>query len=112
MVRAAVNAETHANGNALLDDEIDAPTDIFPQRMYTHVTLMGHAVMLGLTWPFSLFTGALALSNGGLGGAVWVFLGVCLGMSTVVLSMAEMASLYVLLSPLKFTREIGETVVS
>jgi hypothetical protein len=38
-------------------------------------------------------TGTLALLNGGPAGAVWVFLGVACGMFTVVISMAEMASM-------------------
>ena len=38
-------------------------------------------------------TGTLSLTNGGPAGAIWVFLGVICGMFTVVLSMAEMASL-------------------
>jgi amino acid transporter len=38
-------------------------------------------------------TGTLALTNGGPAGAIWVFLGVACGMFTVVLSMAEMASM-------------------
>jgi hypothetical protein len=40
-------------------------------------------------------TGAYSLTNGGPAGTIWVFLGVCVTMSTVVLSMAEMASMYV-----------------
>jgi hypothetical protein len=40
-------------------------------------------------------TGTLSLTNGGPAGAIWVFLGVCFGMFTCVLSMAEMASMYV-----------------
>lgn len=43
-------------------------------------------------------TGALALTNGGIAGAIWVFLGVCFGMFSVVVSMAEMASMYVIRS--------------
>lgn len=38
-------------------------------------------------------TGALALTNGGAAGAVWVFLAVAVGMFSVVVSMAEMASM-------------------
>ena len=38
-------------------------------------------------------TGTLTLTNGGPAGAIWVFLGVCIGMFTSVLSLAEMASL-------------------
>ena len=43
--------------------------------------------------PYS--TGTLSLTNGGPAGAIWVFLAVCLGMGSSVLSMAEMASLLV-----------------
>ncbi len=44
----------------------------------------------------SVSTGTLALTNGGPAGAIWVFLAVAIGMFTVVLSMAEMASMYTL----------------
>ena len=47
----------------------------------------------------TLSTGTLALTNGGPAGAIWVFLAVAIGMFTVVLSMAEMASMYVLHHP-------------
>ncbi|KMP04932.1 GABA permease [Coccidioides immitis RMSCC 2394] len=46
-------------------------------RVYTTITLAGYSVILGLTWPFSLFTAALSLTNGGPAGAVWVYVGVC-----------------------------------
>jgi hypothetical protein len=41
----------------------------------------------------SYSTGAYSLTNGGPAGTIWVFLGVCVTMFTVVLSMAEMASM-------------------
>lgn len=62
-------------------------------RVFSYITVVGYAIVLAQTWPFSLFTGALTLSNGGPGGVIWVFVGVCIGMVPVVLSMAEMASL-------------------
>jgi hypothetical protein len=40
---------------------------------------------------------ALSLMNGGTAGGIWMFLTVCVGMFFVVLSMAEMASMYVML---------------
>jgi len=40
---------------------------------------------------------ALSLMNGGTAGGIWMFLVVCVGMFFVVLSMAEMASMYVML---------------
>lgn len=43
-------------------------------------------------------TGTLSLTNGGPAGAIWVYLGTCVGMSTVVISMAELASMYLLSS--------------
>ncbi|KAJ9667320.1 hypothetical protein H2201_002521 [Coniosporium apollinis] len=62
-------------------------------RLYTCMTLVGYAVIVGLAWPFALVTGALALTNGGAAGAIWVFLAVAVGMFSVVVSMAEMASI-------------------
>ena len=38
-------------------------------------------------------TGALSLTNGGAAGAIWVFFAVAIGMFSVVVSMAEMASM-------------------
>jgi choline transport protein len=38
----------------------------------------------------------IPLTNGGLGGAIFVFLGTSIGMGFVITSMAEMASMYVL----------------
>lgn len=37
----------------------------------------------------------IPLTNGGLGGAICVFLGTSIGMGFVITSMAEMASMYV-----------------
>jgi hypothetical protein len=84
------------------------------KRLYSTITLVGYAAIVGLTWPFALVyvrllplswtkcyllilfsTGTLALTNGGPAGAVWVFLAVACGMFTVVVSMAEMASMLV-----------------
>ena len=49
--------------------------------------------MLGLTWEFSLVGSVFSLSNGGTAGAIWLTFVVCCGMCTVMLSMAEMASM-------------------
>ncbi len=46
-----------------------------------------------LLTPNTYSTSASSLANGGPAGNVWVFLGVCVTMLTVVLSMAEMASM-------------------
>ncbi|KAF7511450.1 hypothetical protein GJ744_004639 [Endocarpon pusillum] len=62
-------------------------------RVYSVVTLVGYAAIIGMTWPFALITGTLSLTNGGPAGAIWVFLGVCFGMFMCVLSMAEIASI-------------------
>lgn len=66
---------------------------IVSKRLHSRTTLTGYAALIGLTWPFALITGTLSLTNGGTAGAVWVFLGVSVGMFSVVLSMAEMASM-------------------
>ncbi|KAF2395912.1 amino acid transporter [Trichodelitschia bisporula] len=62
-------------------------------RLFSVTTLVGYAVMVAMTWPFGMITGAYSLMNGGPAGVVWVFLAVCVGLFTVVLSMAEMASI-------------------
>lgn len=80
------------------------------QRVYSVATLVGYAVIVAMTWPLAMMygvpalnfhdhslrlnsTSASSLANGGPAGNVWVFLGVCVTMLTVVLSMAEMASM-------------------
>lgn len=49
--------------------------------------------MLGLTWEFSLVLAVFSLPNGGPAGSIWMAVIVSSGMSMVVLSMAEMASM-------------------
>lgn len=63
------------------------------QRRFRFFSIVGYAVILGLTWEFSLVTSVFSLSNGGPAGAIWLNLFVCCGMSTVMLSMAEVASM-------------------
>lgn len=65
----------------------------FRQRRFRFFSIVGYAVILGLTWEFSLVTSVFSLSNGGPAGAIWLNLFVCCGMSTVMLSMAEVASM-------------------
>lgn len=45
------------------------------------------------TWEWGLASGVFSLTNGGTAGAIWMFLITCFGMSFVMLSMAEMASI-------------------
>jgi choline transport protein len=54
---------------------------------------VGYIIVLGLTWEFSIVTSVFSLANGGTAGAIWLVLIVTFGMFTVMLSMAEMASM-------------------
>ncbi|KAK3723476.1 hypothetical protein LTR37_001728 [Vermiconidia calcicola] len=63
------------------------------KRRFRFFSIVGYVIVLGLTWEFSLALGAFSLSNGGTAGAIWLTFVVCCGMSMVVLSMAEMASM-------------------
>lgn len=63
------------------------------KRRFRFFSIVGYVIVLGLTWEFSLVVGAFSLANGGAAGAIWLTLFVCCGMSTVMLSMAEIASM-------------------
>jgi len=45
------------------------------------------------TWEIQLGVAVFGLQNGGTAGIIWVYLATALGFGTVVLSMAEMASM-------------------
>lgn len=68
-------------------------TDWFPQRRFRFFSIVGYIIVLGLTWEFSIVTSVFSLANGGTAGAIWLVLVVTFGMFTVMLSMAEMASM-------------------
>ncbi|OCK79331.1 amino acid transporter [Lepidopterella palustris CBS 459.81] len=63
------------------------------RRNFRFFSIFGYAVILGNTWEFALVLGAMALTNGGTAGGIWMFLTVCVGMFFCMLSMAEMASM-------------------
>ena len=63
------------------------------RRVFHFGSIVSFAVMLGCSWEYVFVNGVLSLPNGGTAGSVWVFLAACCGMSFVVLSMAEMASI-------------------
>jgi amino acid permease len=62
-------------------------------RRFTSLTVFGFACILGATWEYALVTSLAALTNGGSGGVIWLFFAVMFGMFSVVLSLAEMASI-------------------
>lgn len=62
-------------------------------RRFTSLTIFGFACILGATWEYALITSLGALTNGGTGGIIWLFFAVMFGMFSVVLSLAEMASM-------------------
>lgn len=63
------------------------------RRRFTSMTVFGFACVLGATWEYALVTTLSGLTNGGSGGTIWLFLAVMLGMFSVILSLAEMASM-------------------
>nr|POF22393.1 putative amino-acid permease c15c4.04c [Quercus suber] len=62
------------------------------RRNFQFFSIWGYSVILGCTWEWGLASGVFSLTNGGTAGAIWMFLAVCFGMTSVMLSMAEMAS--------------------
>ena len=64
-----------------------------PKRRFRFFSIVGYIIVLGLTWEFSIVTSVFSLANGGTAGAIWLVLVVTFGMFTVMLSMAEMASM-------------------
>ncbi|KAG9589458.1 putative amino acid permease, partial [Aureobasidium melanogenum] len=63
------------------------------RRRFKLASVIGFACISGATWEWALVSSQGGLINGGSGGVIWIFLAVMIGMFTVVLSMAEMASI-------------------
>ncbi|PSN71292.1 amino acid transporter [Corynespora cassiicola Philippines] len=63
------------------------------RRNFRFVSIFGYSMILMATWETLLTTLSISLTNGGTGGAIFVFLGTALGMGFVITSMAEMASM-------------------
>ncbi|PSK34494.1 GABA-specific permease [Elsinoe australis] len=63
------------------------------RRNFSLFSCIGFSIVLGCSWEFALVTGTYTLANGGIAGTVWMFVATCFGMFTVMLSMAEMASM-------------------
>ncbi|KAG9526441.1 putative amino acid permease, partial [Aureobasidium melanogenum] len=63
------------------------------RRRFKLASVIGFACISGATWEWALVSSQGGLTNGGSGGVIWIFLAVMIGMFTVVLSMAEMASI-------------------
>jgi choline transport protein len=63
------------------------------KRRFQFLSIVGYIIVLGLTWEFSIVTSVFSLANGGTAGAIWLVIIVTFGMFTVMLSMAEMASM-------------------
>ncbi|KAF4551665.1 Amino acid permease-like protein 10 [Elsinoe fawcettii] len=63
------------------------------RRNFSLFSCIGFSIVLGCSWEFALVTGTYTLANGGIAGTIWMFVASCCGMFTVMLSMAEMASM-------------------
>ncbi|KAK3679100.1 hypothetical protein LTR37_021446 [Vermiconidia calcicola] len=72
--------------------DMEALADIWKRR-FRFFSTVGYVIVLGLTWEYTLITTVFSLANGGTAGAIWLTLIVCVGMSMVTLSFAEMASM-------------------
>ena len=62
-------------------------------RRFKPLALCGFTIGLSAIWPYVLATTPLSLQNGGPAGAIWCNIGMCLAMSTVVISLAHTASM-------------------
>jgi len=63
------------------------------KRNFRFLATLGFATIFTSTWEFILVATSSGLINGGFGGLIWEFVWTFCGMSTVVLSLAEMASI-------------------
>ncbi|KAL8901257.1 MAG: hypothetical protein Q9207_005289 [Kuettlingeria erythrocarpa] len=62
-------------------------------RNFQFLSVLGFTTVILSTWETVLYTVSYGLINGGLASLVWMFLVASVGMGTVVLSLAEMASM-------------------
>ncbi|KAF7522863.1 hypothetical protein PCG10_006999 [Penicillium crustosum] len=63
-------------------------------RNFRFLSVLGFTAVLMCTWEAVLFGSSNGLTNGGKGGMIYTYLGGLAGFSFVILSMAEMASMY------------------
>ncbi|KAF1850649.1 amino acid transporter [Cucurbitaria berberidis CBS 394.84] len=63
------------------------------RRNFRFVSIFGYSMILMASWETVLTTLAVPFTNGGTGGAIFVYLGTAIGMGFVIVSMAEMASM-------------------
>ncbi|KAH8725675.1 amino acid permease-domain-containing protein [Phaeosphaeriaceae sp. PMI808] len=63
------------------------------RRNFRFVSIFGYSMILMATWETVLTTLIIPLTNGGTGGAIFIFLATAIGMGFVIVSMAEMASM-------------------
>ncbi|KAL8754835.1 MAG: hypothetical protein Q9199_004056 [Rusavskia elegans] len=62
-------------------------------RNFQFLSVLSFTVVILASWETVLYTVSYGLVNGGLAGLVWMFVVAAVGMATVVLSLAEMASM-------------------
>jgi choline transport protein len=63
------------------------------KRNFNFVSILGFALILMATWEALLGTVAFGLGNGGTAGLIYTYIGVAIGFTLVVTSMAEMGSM-------------------
>ncbi|KAK5084647.1 hypothetical protein LTR05_005725 [Lithohypha guttulata] len=63
------------------------------KRNFNYLSVFGWISIYMATWEFVLVSLAIGLSNGGFAGLFWTFIGTVICYSSVVLSLAEMASM-------------------
>ncbi|KAI9801611.1 MAG: hypothetical protein M1825_003290 [Sarcosagium campestre] len=63
------------------------------KRNFRFISILGFTCTLMATWEAMIATSAFGLIDGGLAGVIWVFLGTVVFFSTMVCSMADMASM-------------------
>ncbi|KAL8819984.1 MAG: hypothetical protein Q9223_001689 [Gallowayella weberi] len=62
-------------------------------RNFQFISVLAFTTVILATWETVLYTISYGLVNGGLAGLIWTFIVAAIGMGTVVLSLAEMASM-------------------
>ncbi|KAI4219915.1 MAG: hypothetical protein L6R36_007991 [Xanthoria steineri] len=95
-VEQAMEADTTGPMTGTAEDQYDMTRIGKKQellRNFQFLSVLAFTTVIIATWETVLYTISYGLVNGGLAGLVWMFIVAAVGMGTVVLSLAEMASM-------------------
>ncbi|KAI5309860.1 hypothetical protein KEM55_002253, partial [Ascosphaera atra] len=90
---SAVQIDTHGGTDADRLDMARVGRDQVMNRNFRFISVVGFTAVLMSTWESVLSTSSFGLTDGGVSGMIYTYIGGASGFSTVVLSMAEMASM-------------------